>query len=446
MSSCFDPWLTGACSLDVMLAGFSDSAFRQRQALRLSALLEAAASGSRFYRDRLRGVRSLQEIAPVGKRELMARFGAWVADPRLSLARLRPFLADPARVGEAYAGEFILWQSSGSRGSPGVFVQDARAMAVYDSLEACRRAPRWRDPWYMAERIVFVGATDGHFASTVTVERLRRLNPVMAINLHAVSFLQPTPELVAKLNSLAPGVISTYPTVAVLLAAEAAEGRLRIAPREIWTGGETLTPAMRRVIERSFGCGVINSYGASEFLSLASQCSFGSLHLNSDWAILEPVDEQGGPVPQGALSHTTLLTNLANHVQPVIRYDLGDKLLVHRNPCACGSPLPAIEVLGRSDDLLVLRARDGSRVRLPPLALTTVLEEEGGVFDFQLVRVGDGALRLNVRADAARSARAVEALRSYLCAQGLPQVRVHAVRGGTRVRGRTGKLRRVVAS
>ena len=137
-----------------------------------------------------------------------------------------------------------------------------------------------------------------------------------------------------------PTVIATYPTTALMLAEETRAGRLRIAPAEIWTGGETLTPAMRRFVEESFGCRVGNSYGASEFLAIGAECRCGQMHLNEDWVILESVDEHLAPVPDGEPGHTTLLTNLANHVQPLIRYDLGDRVTLHREPCACGSALP----------------------------------------------------------------------------------------------------------
>lgn len=33
-----------------------------------------------------------------------------------------------------------------------------------------------------------------------------------------------------------------------------------------------------------------------------------------------------------------LLTNLANHAQPILRYNLGDRIAVNPEPCACGSP------------------------------------------------------------------------------------------------------------
>jgi phenylacetate-CoA ligase len=448
MSACFDPWLTGAAALDAVCAGQGTAAgLAARRQRRLDALLDAAARGSPLYRERLRRARpgSLQDIEPVGKRELMQHFDAWVTDPRLQLRELRAFVGDASRVGQAFRDAFIVWESSGSSGEPGVFVQDARAMAVYDALEASRRVQRWFDPWYLGERIAFVGAIGGHFASTVTAQRLRRLNPAMAANLHPLSFLQPTPVLVQQLNALAPTVLSTYPTVALLLAEEAAAGRLCIAPKEVWTGGETLTAGMRRRIVHQFGCSVTDSYGASEFLALAFQCRCGALHLNSDWAILEPVDEHFRPVAPGVASHTALLTNLANHVQPIIRYDIGDRLNVHRQACACGSPLPVIEVQGRCDDMLVLPGADGAPVRLLPLALTTVLEEQGRVFDFQLVQVAPGALRLNLHGDASAVARARAALLAFLREQGLGHVRVNAVRGGERVRGRTGKLQRVVA-
>ena len=61
----------------------------------------------------------------------------------------------------------------------------------------------------------------------------------------------------------------------MLLAEERLAGRLTIAPQEIWTGGETLSTAMRRFVADAFRCPVVNSYGASEFLTLACECRCG---------------------------------------------------------------------------------------------------------------------------------------------------------------------------
>ena len=82
-----------------------------------------------------------------------------------------------------------------------------------------------------------------------------------------------------------------------------------------------------------------------------------------------------------------MLTNLANQVQPLIRYDLGDRVTFRELPCTCGSHLPVIDVSGRCDATLRLGAARHS-VQVLPLALSTVLEEEAGLFDFQLIQHG----------------------------------------------------------
>ena len=446
MSSCFDPWRESAVSVDVVLASNGpSSAWESRRARRLAALLDAA-HHSPFYRDRLKGraLPALADLPPVTKPELMSDFSRWVADPRLKLADLRAFIADPSKVGQAFDGRFMVWESSGSSGEPGVFVQDSRAMAVYDALEAWRRPSRFPDPWRLMDRVAFVGATGGHFASTVTIERLRRLHPMIAARVRGFSFLQPVAALCAQLDDFRPTIVATYPSAAVMLAEEAAAGRLHAPIRECWTGGETLTPGMRRRIRTQFGGAVVNNYGASECISLAGQCARGALHLNADWAILEPVDEHHRPVPPGVAGATTLLTNLANHVQPVIRYDLGDRVTIGSQRCACGSPLPVIEVEGRCDDLLVLRRDDGGTVHLLPLALTTVLEEEGGVFDFQLVQAADDHLRLILTDGGPGAARAADALGRWLRAQGAANARITVASGAERVLTRSGKSKRVI--
>jgi phenylacetate-CoA ligase len=203
---------------------------------------------------------------------------------------------------------------------------------------------------------------------------------------------------------------------------------------------------VRQRTERVFGCPLRNSYGASEFLPMAWECGCGHLHLNSDWVILEPVDECHRPVPAGRLSHTSLLTNLANEVQPLVRYDLGDQVMLARDRCACGSPLPVIEVQGRRDDALHMAGRDGRPVTLLPLALTTVLEDSAGVFDFQLEQLDDRTLKLRLGPASAQAGPACRSvLQAFAEAQGLAPMRIVLSRGQPIRKGRTGKVRRVLA-
>jgi phenylacetate-coenzyme A ligase PaaK-like adenylate-forming protein len=455
----FNPLRLCAVALDVLAVDHgTPDAILARQRMRLVHLLNAAMQGSRLYGERLRGISAanveLSALPLVGKTELMQRFDDWVTDPEVKLVELRAFTADQNRIAEPYLGKYVVWESSGSSGQPGIFVQDARAMASYDALEALRRCTpqplqRWLDPLYLSERMAFVGATGGHFASFVSVQRLRQVNPWVAPAMRSFSILQSTSTLIAELNEFAPTLIATYPTVAALLAEEALRGSLHIAPREVLTGGETLTPGVRQRVEQAMGATVRNSYGASEFLSIAWECAQGQLHVNADWVILEPVDEKHRPVPVGEQSHSTLLTNLANTVQPLIRYDLGDQITVSPERCSCGSPLPVIQVSGRRDDALTMRGRDGQAVTLLPLALTTLLEDEAGVFDFQLRQRGPHSLELYLPQRGAEGAAALERCRKLLQAfarqQGLEPLHIIDKSGTVLRRGRSGKVQRVVA-
>lgn len=458
MAVVFDPLRLSAVSLDVLAAGRGPpAALALRQKARLANVVAAALRGSAFYRRRYKGLSATAALSalPVVRRgELMRQFDDWVTDPRLKLADLQALTADPTRIGEPWLGKYVVWESSGTSGQPGVFVQDAHMLAVYDALEALRRSRpmsllRWMDPLYLSERIAFVGATGGHFASHVSIERLRQLNPWMAQAMRSFSILQPLDALVAALNDFAPTVIATYPSVAALLAQEAGSRRLLFAPREVWTGGETLDPPVRRRVEQALDCVVRNSYGASEFLTLGWECGDGQMHVNADWVILEPVDEHHQPVPSGQPSCSTLLTHLANTVQPLIRYDLGDQITLRPQRCECGSPLPVIEVQGRHDDPLVMAGLKGQAVTLLPMVLTTVLEDQAGVFEFQLRQLDERTLvlRLALTGDAAASAmtRCRAALHAFAATQGLKPLRLIEELGRPVPRGRSGKACRVIA-
>ena len=458
MATAFSPLQAASIGADVMLASaLQPAAIARRQAARLTRLLERAARDSPLYRPLLRGAAlgatPLDSLPVMGKRELMERFAEWVCDPQLRLDGLRAFVADSARIGEPYLGKYTVWESSGTSGEPGIFVQDGHAMAVYDALESVRRStPRpWQrllDPLHVGDRSAFVGAIDGHFASQVTLLRLQRMNPWATMK--SFSILDPTPELIAQLDAFAPTVVATYPTAALLLAEQAAAGALAIRPREVWCGGEALTPAMRERLQQVFGCTVRNSYGSSEFIASGWECGHGHLHVNTDWLILEPVDAEHRPVAPGERSFTTLLTNLANHVQPLIRYDLGDQIAIGTAPCACGSPFPTFEIGGRIDESLTMDGRDGRPVTLLPMALTSVLEDEAAVFDFQLSQ-RDGrtlGLRLGPKEGGAAGPafeRSREALKAYGRRQGLVPLRIVAQTGAPVAHERSGKVKRIVA-
>lgn len=423
---------------------------------RLDGLVRFARGHSPLYRELYRNIPS--DVADgsglpvITKAALMARFDDWVTDRAVTRAGVDAFLADRTRIGDKFRGRYVIWKSSGTTGEPGIFVQDETALEIYDGLLAVQLAsPALFGRCVAASmlkggRAALIAATGDHFASIASWQRVCRSNPWIAAR--GFSVMEPLGTLVDKLNAFEPAYLASYPTMLALLAEEQHVGRLHIRPSLMWSGGEYLPARAHDQLERVFGCPVINEYGASESLSIGFGCAERWLHVNADWVVVEPVDADRRPTPPGETSHTVLITNLANRVQPIIRYDLGDAIVLHPGVCACGNPLPAIRVEGRCDDVVVLR--DGEReARIPPMALTTVVEEAIDVHRFQIVQREPDCLLLRLAVTAGPERQQVfrvvtKALRRYLASQGIVHMRILLDDQPPLADARSGKLRQVV--
>jgi phenylacetate-CoA ligase len=444
-------------SSDLWLAGIAGpEVLRTRAELRLNSLVAHARRNSRFYRDLYQGLApgrvSLEELPVVTKSELMAQFEDWVTRPDLKLDALVEFTRNPARIGRPYLGQYAVWTSSGTSGTPGLFIQDPQALAVYEALFAVRNgldARAMLRAISSGSRFAFAAAIDGHFSGITMWTRMRLFNPWMSSHTRAMSVLQPVHSVCQQLTDFAPEILTSYASELVALAEQQREGRLALQLKGIWSGGETLSPRDRADVAGAFGCPVVDDYGASEFLNIAFDCGCGALHLNRDWVILEAVDRDGRPVPDGTASATALLTNLANFIQPIIRYDLGDSVTFLPELCPCGSPLPALRVEGRCDDAICLERSDGQMERVIPLALCTAIEERAGVHRFQLVEEGGNQLILRIDPSEGNpsevAARTEECIRSFCAELGAHEVTVRTDPGPPQINPISGKLRRVCA-
>lgn len=442
-----DLWLSGVAGPEMI---------RARATHRLNSLVSHARRHSKYYSDLYRdlpaGRAALSQLPITRKRELMARFDDWVTQPELTLDRVSEFARDSSRIGKPFLGQYAVWTSSGTTGSPGVFVQDPRALAVYEALFAVRAGVDARAMLRLVSggsRFAFAAAVEGHFAGITMWKRMRQMNPWMSRHSRAMSVLQSTEALCEELAVFDPEILTSYASELVVLAEEQRAGRLDLKLKGIWSGGETLSRRDRCNVAAAFGCPVVDDYGASEFLNIAYDCGCGTLHLNRDWAILEAVDRDGRAVPDGTPSDTALLTNLANFVQPIIRYDLGDSITYLTEPCPCGSALPAIRVEGRCDDSIFLLRADGRPERIVPLALCTAIEERTGVYRFQIVE--DAVNELTLRIDPSEAdghdaaGRVTECLHRYCAERGVGQLNVRTDPQPPTRSASSGKFRRVCA-
>jgi phenylacetate-coenzyme A ligase PaaK-like adenylate-forming protein len=166
--------------------------------------------------------------------------------------------------------------------------------------------------------------------------------------------------------------------------------------------------------------------------------------------IVEVVGEDGHPVPPGEPGSKVLLTNLVNTVQPLIRYELTDSVVLGECPDPSGRPYDLIErVDGRSDDILTLPAVAGGRVRVHPFRLRSPFVRLPEVRQYQIVqRDRDLLVRIVPRAEAGSElpGRVRAALESALADAGavLP-VTVDAVGEIEREPGHAAKVKLVVS-
>ena len=201
---------------------------------------------------------------------------------------------------------------------------------------------------------------------------------------------------------------------------------------------------MRVTYEKSLG----NYYGSSEAVGLTFECKNKQLHVNSDWYILEPVDEHNQPVLPGQLSQSVLVTNLANRVQPIIRYKMGDRVTISPDTCQCGSPFPVIHVIGRTDEILSLPTSHGEVIKIFPLAISSIAEETPGVYNCQIIQTEPLKLKVRVAVKEIGSEQSVwEALQKrleiYLAEQGVANVVIERAPEPPQLHPKSGKFQQV---
>jgi phenylacetate-coenzyme A ligase PaaK-like adenylate-forming protein len=401
---------------------------------RLAELTRHAREHSPYYREALAG----GELPVLTKRILMDRFDDIVCDRRLRRDALLAHL-DGLEDDALYLGRYRVMTTSGSSGSKALYVYDRAGWAAIvgqylrfaDVAGARPRIPR-------ARLAGVVGGVPTHMS--------RRCGATLSIGIHKALVLavtMPVAEIVAQLNAFRPDYLHAYPSMAILLADEQEAGRLRIAPEVVITASELCTAEMTARIERAFGVRPHDLYANTEG-GWSVACEHGSKHLVEELAIVENVDEDGRPVPDGERGAKLLLTNLYNHVQPLIRFEVNDVVTIDPEPCPCGRTARRIAgIEGRSDSVLRLAG-----VAVHPLQFDVVTADRG-VREFQVLQRGDGVhVRVVVR-EGQPAEEVAERLREHvgarLAALGVRDPHVKVEPCAALERPPAGKLQLVVA-
>ncbi|MCR4780289.1 MAG: phenylacetate--CoA ligase family protein [Ruminiclostridium sp.] len=375
----------------------SGEKLRELQQKRLKKLVAYARKNSPYYEKLYSGIGEdfeLSDLPPTDKPGIMANFDSVLTDRAVTMERIDKFTENTDNIGRMIDGKYLIFRTSGSTGNPAVVLYDKRAVDVSSAVAALRTFARKEDFDRFMEhgrRTAGVFADHGFYLacgmSRYLQLKMPRKNTKITVDVNA-----PEEQIVRELNEFQPAMLSGYPSNLSLLADLAG---LDISPDVIITGGELLTDSIREKLSGRFGCYVQTHYSCTEGGETACECSERHLHLNEDWVIFEPVDKDNRPVGCGARSDKVLITNLSNFIQPFIRYELTDRVILHDEKCACGRSTRWVEIEGRTDDILTFEGG----ISVAPMSLYKILEEVKEIRRFQLIQHPGDRLELRLTAD-----------------------------------------------
>ena len=398
---------------------------KKLQNKRLKKLVKNAKNNSIYFNKLYSNISdnfNLEELPTTNKIEMMKNFDNWLTDSNIDMKKIEEFTKDIDNVGRMINGKYLIFKTSGSTGNPATILYDKQNIDVSSAVAAFRTFARKEDfKAFMknGKKTAGVFANYGFYLAC-GMSRYLQLQMPKKKNKITVDVNAKEEQIIKELNEFKPSMLSGYPSNLALLANFK---ELKIKPNVVITGGELLTNEIRKKLTDKFGCYVQTHYSCTEAGEIACECSEKHLHINEDWVIVEPVDKNNNPVGYGVLSDKVLITNLSNYIQPFIRYELTDRVIVHNEKCKCGKTTHWIEIEGRTDDILEFE----NGVLIAPMSFYKILEEITEITRFQLVQRAKDKLELRIVSENKEIAfkKAKEDLQKFLNSKGINNTEVY---------------------
>lgn len=326
----------------------------------------------------------LKQFPVIDKELLMRHFDELVTDREVKQEKLRKFDESASSKSENYLGTYHIIHSSGSTGIPRYFIYDDKAweqmllgiirgalwgMGMTDILKLLAGKPR----------ILYIAATDGRYAGAMAVgdgiTGLHARQEYLDIN-------EPIEKGNQKVIKFDPDIVIGYPSAIKLMAEQVRLGRVPSHVKRVISCGEPLSAGLRRFLEDTFRCPVINFYGSSESLALGLEESAGDgMVLFDDLNIIEVEDGK------------MYLTCLYNFTQPLIRYHLTDTLKPKKRLPDDPYGFSRAEVLlCRDEDVMWFRKADGQEEFIHPLSIEGICVD--GLKDYQFIQTSKKSFQI----------------------------------------------------
>lgn len=164
--------------------------------------------------------------------------------------------------------------------------------------------------------------------------------------------------------------------------------------KAIFPTAESITEETRFIIEEFFNSRIFNQYASSEGAPFIIECIKGNLHVELQSGVFEVLDDNNNLSLNGRL----VLTSFTTEGTPLIRYDIGDRLILEEKEkkCTCGNQNPLVkEILGRIDDFIY--SPENGKINLGNISNT--LKDTQGIVKFQAIQNELNEVILNIVVD-----------------------------------------------
>jgi len=149
--------------------------------------------------------------------------------------------------------------------------------------------------------------------------------------------------------------------------------------KAIFPTAETITDEIRNTLSEYFHTKVLDQYASSEGAPFIYECPQGNLHIELQSGIFEVLDKNNQPASEGRM----VITSFTTYGTPLIRYDIGDRLILSDRKCSCGNQNPLAErILGRIDDYIY--SPETGKINLGNISNT--LKDVKGIIKFQVIQ------------------------------------------------------------
>lgn len=268
--------------------------------------------------------------------------------------------------------------SSGTQGPRGVFLASPQERALWAGILFARAldGPLLRDFLLRRQplRVAFFLRANSRLYETLGSRRLdfRFFDLHSGVERH-----------LSDLRSFAPDVLVAPASVLAWIAGHVGDMR---PPRKVISVAEVLEPDDEQQIAAVFGLPVHQLYQCTEGF-LAYTCNHGVLHLNEEFIHVEPEW-----LDADRTRFQPVITDFNRTTQLFVRHRLTDILTVLPGACQCGRHSRRLmNIAGRTDDVLWLPSRDGSRLMplFPDIVRHAFVCQHQSYPDYRIQQRGD---------------------------------------------------------